>query len=330
MPSDTSSDGLPAEYQGCASALAELGHPIAAQQLLQAAAAAWAEPDHGDMPAWTAALGSLPRAAAACVDTAERLVFGRGDTDTAARARPGLQRLRPWRKGPVRIAGVDIDTEWRSDWKWRRIASQIPSLGGLRILDVGSGNGYYGYRMLGAGARWVLGLDPGWLYVVQWRVMQRYAGGRPNWVLPLRLERLPPALTGFDAAFSLGVLYHRRAPDAHLLQLRNALAPGGRLILETLLVPGAGRVLDPQGRYAGMPNVHFLPAADVLLEHLRDAGYRRPRVVDIARTITSEQRSTEWMPFHSLDRALDPQRAGYTIEGHPAPLRALVLAERSD
>jgi len=30
------------------------------------------------------------------------------------------KRLKPWKKGPLEIFGVDIDSEWRSDWKWER------------------------------------------------------------------------------------------------------------------------------------------------------------------------------------------------------------------
>ena len=40
-----------------------------------------------------------------------------------------------------------------------------------------------------------------------------------------------------------------------------------------------------------------------------------------------EQRSTEWMRFDSLASALDPNDSGRTVEGWPAPERALLLAE---
>ena len=66
-------------------------------------------------------------------------------------------------------------------------------------------------------------------------------------VLPLALEDLPPGMTGFDTLFSMGVLYHRRAPLGHLRDLRRLLRPGGELVLETLVVEGdAGDVLVPR------------------------------------------------------------------------------------
>jgi len=43
-------------------------------------------------------------------------------------------------------------------------------------------------------------------------------------------------------------------------------------------------------------------------------------------TTLAEQRSTDWMPFHSLADFLDPKDRSLTIEGYPAPKRAVVLA----
>ena len=45
---------------------------------------------------------------------------------------------------------IDIDTEWRSDLKWNRIAGAV-DFSRKTVLDVGCGNGYYGWRMLHSG-----------------------------------------------------------------------------------------------------------------------------------------------------------------------------------
>ncbi|HCH32984.1 MAG TPA: tRNA 5-methoxyuridine(34)/uridine 5-oxyacetic acid(34) synthase CmoB, partial [Oceanospirillaceae bacterium] len=52
-----------------------------------------------------------------------------------------LKAFMPWRKGPWNLLGVDIDTEWHSDWKWQRIAPHISPLAGRKVLDIGTGNG---------------------------------------------------------------------------------------------------------------------------------------------------------------------------------------------
>ena len=94
--------------------------------------------------------------------------------DDRAESRWGgfLREFHPWRKGPLRLYGTEIDTEWRSDWKWDRVQPFLPSLADKRILDVGTGNGYHLFRLLGAGAHTVLGVEPYWLFVLQFLVMR--------------------------------------------------------------------------------------------------------------------------------------------------------------
>lgn len=38
-----------------------------------------------------------------------------------------LKAFMPWRKGPWNLLGVEIETEWHSDWKWQRIIPHISS-----------------------------------------------------------------------------------------------------------------------------------------------------------------------------------------------------------
>jgi tRNA (mo5U34)-methyltransferase len=49
------------------------------------------------------------------------------------------------------------------------------------------------------------------------------------------------------------------------------------------------------------------------------------RVADISTTTVEEQRSTDWMQFESLRDFLDADDAAKTIEGHPAPVRAVFI-----
>lgn len=281
---------------------------------------------HGDLNRWKSALAKLPESRPGAVLDCPAPVLGDKVLDREA-LRETLMELHPWRKGPLRLGGVTIETEWRSDWKWHRVAPHI-NLEGRSVLDIGSGNGYFGLRMLGAGARFVVGIDPTLLYVMQWLACRHFSGDIPNYVLPLGIDDLPDRPVELDTVFSMGVLYHRKNPENHLERIFSLLKTGGVLVLESLVLP-KGReqeLLIPGDRYARMRNVWAVPGTDRLLDWVTAAGFKEAKVVDVTPTTSQEQRSTEWMRFESLEEALDPQREGFTIEGHPAPVRAIIVA----
>ncbi len=239
-----------------------------------------------------------------------------------------LQQFRPWRKGPFNIGGTVINTEWRSDLKWERIADHV-EWRDRRVLDVGCGNGYFGWQMLNAGAQSVVGLDPFLLFVLQHEIVRRLAGDAPNYILPLTDECLIPRLNAFDVVMSMGVLYHRTSPIDHLQMLRESLGPGGQLVLETLIVESEEpTVLVPGDRYAKMRNVWFIPSPSMLTRWLQRTGFKDVEVVDITRTTSAEQRRTDWMTFESLSDFLDADEPTLTTEGLPAPVRAVLTAHR--
>lgn len=288
---------------------------------------------HGDIARWMGALAQLPQIDSPVVslDTPAIALNARVPLSDAKREQleAGLRGLMPWRKGPFDFFGTFIDTEWRSDWKWQRVAPYLSDLGGRRILDVGCGSGYHCWRMLGDGAARVIGIDPGLLFLFQFLSVKRYLPEAPVDLLPVRMEDLPPGLETFDTTFSMGVLYHRRSPLDHLLELKDTLRRGGELVLETLVAEGPeGYSLMPEDRYGQMRNVWFLPSCDTLLRWLDRSGFRNARVVDVTDTTVEEQRRTDWMRFNSLADFLDPDDRSKTIEGYPGPRRATVIAEK--
>ncbi|NVZ07767.1 tRNA 5-methoxyuridine(34)/uridine 5-oxyacetic acid(34) synthase CmoB [Allochromatium humboldtianum] len=312
------------------------------EHLTQTRLAPWAEPlsdavrerlgarAHGDLARWEAALATLPELPPSRVVLDQSSVGLHSDQplppEIASRLRTTLMELHPWRKGPFRLHDLHIDTEWRSDWKWDRLAAAIDPLDGRLVLDVGCGNGYHAWRMLGAGARLVMGIDPTQVFLCQFLAVNHYLARDELAVLPLGIEDLPPGLTGFDTAFSMGVLYHRRSPIDHLADLRALLRPGGQLVLETLVLEGeAQQVLVPPDRYAGMRNVWFIPSVEALAVWMGRVGFKDIEVVDVSRTTLEEQRPTDWMRFQSLPDHLDPTDPSRTIEGHPAPVRSILI-----
>ena len=296
--------------------------------LAELAEQALAASRHGDLAKWRQALADLPRARPlADLDRAAPRLGA--PVEDSAQLEQVLMALHPWRKGPLCLGGVEIDTEWHSDWKWERLAPHV-DLRETTVLDIGCGNGYFGWRMLGAGARCVVGVDPTLVFVMQWLAQAHFTPGLHNYVLPLGDADLPATLTGFDAVFSMGVLYHQRDSAAHLRRLAGWLRPGGQLVLETLVLddPGTG-CLVPEGRYARMRNVWHIPATGLLVNELSAGPFEDIRLVDVTPTTTSEQRSTPWMRFESLEQCLDPDDPARTVEGHPGPVRAVVVARRA-
>ncbi|MGR8999294.1 MAG: tRNA 5-methoxyuridine(34)/uridine 5-oxyacetic acid(34) synthase CmoB [Gammaproteobacteria bacterium] len=289
---------------------------------------------HGNLAQWQTLVELLPE-----LTTMHRLLdtntvqIGRSDDLSEAdgmELERRLKELRPWRKGPYNLFGIKIDTEWRSDWKWDRLKIHITPLNHRLVLDVGCGNGYHCWRMLGAGAKMVIGIDPLLLNVMQFQLVKKLYSEAPVYVLPLGIEEVPYGLKAFDTVFSMGVLHHRRSPIDHLLELRDCLQPGGELILETLVIDGRlGEVLLPEGRYANMRNVWFLPSCETLMSWLKRCGFNNIRLIDVTSTSVEEQRSTEWMQFHSLKDFLDAENPKLTCEGLPAPKRAIIIAKNA-
>ncbi len=287
---------------------------------------------HGDFPRWRRRLAELPAIRAKHYSVSDEIQIGAAaeiEPEIADTLRNQLFEFVPWRKGPFNIFGIEIDAEWRCEKKWQRILPHLADLQGRSVLDVGCGNGYYAYRMHDQGARLTIGLDQHMPYVAQFWASKHFVPDLPLYVLPLAFQSLPQDLEAFDTAFSLGVLYHVKSPIEHLLQLRSSLRAEGELVLETLVVPGDdGYCLTPTDTYARMARLWFIPTTSTLTRWLARCGFADIRVVSESKTGEEEQRRTAWMPYDSLASALDSQNPDKTIEGLPAPTRAVILARR--
>jgi tRNA (mo5U34)-methyltransferase len=285
---------------------------------------------HGDFKQWQKVLDHLPVAAKSCVDLKTKVEFGQPEDlnhGQKQRLEVLLRQLMPWRKGPFTLHGLTIDTEWRSDWKWDRVLPHISPLNHRTVLDVGCGSGYHLWRMKGEGAEFVVGIDPSQLFYCQFEAIKHFNPDPTVHLLPIGIDDMPE-LKAFDTVFSMGVLYHRRSPIDFLAQLKQQLRPGGELVLETLVIEGNEQaVLVPTDRYAKMRNVWFIPSTAALLLWLQRVGFKDAKVVDLSVTSLDEQRKTSWMENESLIDFLDPTDHSKTIEGYPAPLRAVIVAQ---
>jgi tRNA (mo5U34)-methyltransferase len=288
---------------------------------------------YGDLPAWMVHFNNLPEAVSSVTEFQSEMRIGAASDlaqDDLTALRNALEGLIPWRKGPISLFDQFIDTEWRSDWKWDRV-QQYLDLQGKTVLDVGCGNGYHMWRALASEPARVLGIDPSPRFVVQFYMLKKYYGGEiPIDLLPVGIQDLPGKAL-FDTVLSMGVLYHRKSPMDHLVDLMNQLKPGGQLLLETLVIEGGEtEVLVPEGRYAKMPNVWFLPSVAALTLWMKKSGFIGVECIDESVTSLEEQRTTDWMRFHSLEQYLDQDNSDLTFEGHPRPRRAALIATKPE
>ena len=157
-----------------------------------------------------------------------------------------ILQLLPWRKGPFKLNDINIDSEWDSSKKWIRFKELELDVKDKTILDVGSGNGYYAFRMIGDGADQVLCLEPNLVHVSQFASINHFVGSKKIRMVPERLENSGLRNTNFDLIFSMGLLYHQRNPLEHLNELNCSLAVGGKIVIETIISPDQfGSIIQP-------------------------------------------------------------------------------------
>ena len=284
--------------------------------------------NNGNIPKWTIALDALKAMPKGEIELNEPYISINQNSLDSEIIVSAFKKLLPWRKGPFMFNNLKLESEWQGDLKWKRLQNHITPLKNRRVLDVGAGNGYFTLRMAMEGAKKVLGIEPFLLFNYQYAAIKSLISNEINaMLLPIRLEEMPKSAI-FDSVFSMGVLYHQRNHMEHLLQLKDIMAPGAELILETLVVEGPkGYMLIPEGRYAQMRNVHCLPSVETLKSWLADANFNNIKVVDISKTSPKEQRRTEWIGDNaaSLEDFLDPSDSSLTKEGHPAPTRVIII-----
>ena len=287
--------------------------------------------NNGNIPKWSQAIetiDALPKGKVALKQPYISINQNGIDSELLTEA---LRKLIPWRKGPFMINDLVLESEWDGDMKWQRVTRHIKPLENKHVLDVGAGNGYFTLRMAMEGAKRTLGIEPFLLFNYQFRAIKSMIESPLRaLLLPVSLEDMPKKPI-FDTIFSMGVLYHQRDHMAHLSQLHEMMTPNAELVLETLVIEySEDSILVPKGRYAQMRNVYSIPSIKTLKSWLNDANFNNIRVVDVSKTTTAEQRKTPWIGENgaSLEDFLDPLDDSLTIEGYPAPTRAIIICDR--
>jgi len=250
-------------------------------------------------------------------------------TEALTKVKDCLKEWVPWKKGPFSFFGIDIDSEWRSDLKWERIAPHMPSLENAEIADIGCNNAYYMLRMLEHHPKKVIGYDPVEKYACQFRWMQHLYG--QSWPLEFAMQGvddLSDTPESSDVIFCLGILYHRKNPLQTLETMKAALRPGGYLVIDCQGIAGSeDQVLFPKGKYAGAKGFWFLPTLSALHSWVLRSGFREIKTIFSEKLMPSEQRSTNWAPYYDLGSKLSDDK-DQTLEGYPAPWRHYLICQK--
>lgn len=291
--------------------------------------------DYGNEQKWRGLYGQLPDIKPSVIDVSDGVIRIGCALGTDIRAIDTLYNalieMGPWRKGPFFVFGIQLESEWASNIKWNRLKDRISPLKGKRILDIGCSSGYYMFKMLDYEPDMVLGIDPQIVFYYQFKSLQKYICSDRLYYLPIGLEDMPPVGRYFDTVFYMGVIYHRKSPVDSLVEIRQCMKPGGELILETLIIEsGEPIALFPEDRYAKMRNVFFIPSVPCLTAWLKRARFTDITCIDISKTTLKEQRKTPWIKTESLEDFLDPDDPSKTVEGYPAPVRAIITAKAVD
>jgi len=246
-----------------------------------------------------------------------------------------IQSLIPWKKGCFQLGSHQIQSEWKSHFKWHRFNTNI-DFANKTILDIGAANGYFSLQMLQHKPKFIVAIEPWHLYFLQYclliKLLRQYNRHYHQLMamLPLTFEQLLQyPIPKFDLILSMGVLYHRRSPIDHLLNINRQLTIGGQIVLETLYIEHSGReLLIPRNRYAKMPNVWFIPSELLLIDMLHRCNFSNIKVLDRNQTTAAEQCATQYCNEQSLQHFLHSQNEQLTIEGYPRPKRIVITAEK--
>jgi tRNA (mo5U34)-methyltransferase len=237
------------------------------------------------------------------------------------------KKLIPWRKGPFKIFGLEIDSEWQSNIKYNLIRPHF-NLKDKVVADIGCNNGYYMFRMLEDKPKRLIGFDPSPLTLHQFEFVNEFVKSDIVYEM-LGVEHLEFYNHKFDFIFMLGVLYHRPDPVGTLKSLARGLNSKGEILIDTFMIDGDEEIcLTPNKRYSKIPNIYFIPTIPALKNWLERAGFEDIQVLATTITTSEEQRKTEWSFDQSLEDFLDEKDKTKTVEGYPAPKRVYVKARK--
>jgi tRNA (mo5U34)-methyltransferase len=184
--------------------------------------------------------------------------------------------------------------------KWRQIAPWVPAeLEGCRALDIGCNAGFYSFELARRGADvTAIDIEPRYLEQARWAARQFGLEGRVSF-RQASVYDLASAGERYDLVCFLGVLYHLRHPLLALDVVRGVT--GGRMILQTLTMPGEAVLAPPESIELGERGL------------MREPGWP---VMAFIEGQLEEDPTNWWAPSHACVEAL-VRAAGFRVLARP-------------
>jgi tRNA (mo5U34)-methyltransferase len=207
---------------------------------------------------------------------------------TREEIRQRIEQLAPWYQNLELAAGLwtkDLDghrdifsNEDIPAPLWRAIAKDLPDLTGHRVLDIGCNAGYMSFAAKRLGAAYVLGVDSNLGAATSFVDQALFCREALGLDCEFREQSFFEIDTAIDAPFDVvlfcGVLYHLENYANALDTVASLAVPGrGLIVLETAIEPLTLTLPGPAD-YHGDPSTFFVPSIPVLLELVRERGFR--------------------------------------------------------
>ena len=165
--------------------------------------------------------------------------------------------------------------------EWASLQAMLPSLEGLRVLDLGCGFGYFCRWARQAGAATVLGVD------LSERMLDRARSETSDpaiTFLRADIERLDLPAASLDLIFSSLAIHYAADLPRLLAAMRNWLAPGGRLVFSVEHPIYSAVQPEWQGDASG---TKVWPLRSYLFEGRRVTDWIAPGVVKYHRVVAT-------------------------------------------
>lgn len=169
-------------------------------------------------------------------------------------------------QAPFEDLAASFESAERESWqKPDEVVAALGDISGMTIMDIGSGTGYFSFRLVEAGARVICAdVDDRFLNHIRQR---KEAEGLTDEQMEIRkvpYDSSSLEVAEVDMAIIVDTYHHIQSRTEYFAEVRRGLKPGGRLVVVDFF-----KIEVPVG-----PPVEMKLSADTIVDELRSAGFQ--------------------------------------------------------